>query len=344
MTATIDQTAGAGPASSAAGPATAGHAMAHETETVGAPKRGVGKTVYGIIRGIPTWVLWVLVILWTTPTLSLLVNSFRNEDVQRTEAFWTFFGGNFDGLTLENYRGSLAAEATGGIWGGLLNSFAIAIPATIIPIAIAAFAAYAFAWIEFRGREWLFMVTVSLLAIPNQVALIPLLQLFNNGAHLTLPGFDKTVTILPDLDLVGNTTSVWLTHTAFAMPFAIFLIHNYLSTLPKDVFEAARIDGADHFTIFWRLVLPLSVPVLAAFAIFQFLWTYNDYLIAITMLGPAGSEHPATIKLASLSGAFGEYEHLLTAGAFLQAAVPLAVFFSLQRYFVRGILAGAVKG
>ena len=312
----------------------------------GDASRGVGKIVYGTLRGIPTWVLWILVILWTTPTVGLFVNSFRNSDMQRTSAFWTLFRGNFEGLTLQNYRDIFSSESTGGFWNGIVNSFAIAIPATIIPIAIAAFAAYAFAWIEFRGREWLFIITVSLLAIPNQVALIPLLQLFSNGAHVTIPGLDKTVTLIPDVGLVGTTNAVWLTHTAFAMPFAIFLLHNYLSSLPRDIFEAARIDGADHFTIFWRLVLPLSVPVLAAFAIFQFLWTYNDYLIAITMLGGGigSSEWPATIKIATLAGEFGLRENLLTAGAFIQTVVPLIVFFSLQRYFVRGILAGAVKG
>lgn len=307
-------------------------------------KRGVGKIVYGTLRGVPTWVLWILVIIWTTPTLGLFINSFREKDLQRTSAFWTVFRGNFEGMTLENYREIFGTEADGGFWDGIINSFAIAIPATVIPIAIAAFAAYAFAWIEFRGREWLFIFTVSLLAIPNQVALIPLLQLFSNGAHVTIPGLDKTLTLIPDVGLQGSANAVWLTHTAFAMPFAIFLLHNYLSSLPKDIFEAARIDGADHFTIFWRLILPLSVPVLAAFAIFQFLWTYNDYLIAITMLGSSPSEWPATIKIASLSGEFGLKEHVLTAGAFVQTVVPLLVFFALQRYFVRGILAGAVKG
>ena len=308
-------------------------------------KRGVGKIVYGTLRGVPTWVLWILVIVWTTPTLGLFINSFRERDLQRTSAFWTVFRGNFEGMTLENYREIFGSEANGGFWDGIINSFAIAIPSTVIPIAIAAFAAYAFAWIEFRGREWLFIITVSLLAIPNQVSLIPLLQLFSNGAHVTIPGLDKTLTLIPDIGLQGSTNAVWLTHTAFAMPFAIFLLHNYLSSLPKDIFEAARIDGADHFTIFWRLILPLSVPVLAAFAIFQFLWTYNDYLIAIAMLGgSSASEWPATIKIASLAGEFGSKEHVLTAGAFVQTVVPLLVFFALQRYFVRGILAGAVKG
>ena len=214
----------------------------------------------------------------------------------------------------------------------------------MIPIAFAAFAAYAFAWIDFKGREWLFIATVSLLAIPAQMSLIPLLQLYSGGGHLTLPFVEKTITLFPDLDLAGRAISVWLTHTGFALPFAIFLLHNYISGLPKDIFESAVIDGADHFKIFWRLVIPLSVPVLAAFAIFQFLWTYNDYLIAVTMLGGAGHNFPATARIAALSGEFGQAEHLLTAGAFLSTLLPIIVFFALQRFFVTGILAGSVKG
>jgi alpha-glucoside transport system permease protein len=198
---------------------------------------------------------------------------------------------------------------------------------------------------DFRGREWLFIGTVSLLAVPLQTALIPLLQLYNGGANQTLPFIEKTISIFPDLSLTGTTTAVWLTHAGFAMPLAIFLLHNFISGLPKDIFESARIDGADHFQIFVRLVLPLSIPVLAAFAIFQFLWTWNDYLIALTMIGPfAPDKMPATVIIAAIAGDFGLYEHLLTAGAFVQAFFPIVVFFALQRYFVRGILAGSVKG
>ena len=206
---------------------------------------------------------------------------------------------------------------------GLANSLAIALPATIIPIGIAAFAAYAFAWIDFKGRQTLFIATVALLAIPLQIALIPLLQLYNFGAHLTIPWLDKTITVFPDLGLTGTTNAVWLSHTAFGMPFAIFLLHNYISSLPRDLFEAARIDGADHFKIFWRLVLPLSVPVLAAFAIFQFLWTWNDYLVAAVHDPPQPGGLPDDDRHRRPGvGAFGQSEYLLTAGAFIQAAVP----------------------
>ncbi|MCP4308049.1 MAG: carbohydrate ABC transporter permease [bacterium] len=306
---------------------------------------GLGSRIYNFLKAIPTWVLWGIVVLWTIPTFGLLVNSFRPRDGQRSSGWWTVFTGNSEGgLTLDNYKSVLESGTTDSLADALLNSLAIAIPATIIPIAIAAFAAYAFAWIPFKGRELLFIATVSLLAIPLQVALIPLLTTYSGGAHWTIPFLDKTVTFFPDFSLSGSVTAVWLTHTGFGLPFAIFLLHNYISGLPKDLFESARIDGADHFTIFWRLVVPLAVPVLAAFAIFQFLWTWNDYLIAVTMIGGNGPAFPVTVKIASQAGAFGQNEHLLTAGAFISAFVPLIVFFSLQRFFVRGILAGSVKG
>jgi len=300
---------------------------------------GVGSAIYRFMRSIPMWVLWLIVVAWSVPTVGLFVSSFRDRDAQRETGWWKV---RPDQLTLDNYDTIFSANT--GLGKSLLNSMAIAIPATIIPIAIAAFAAYGFAWIDFKGRKWLFIGTVALLAIPLQVALIPLLQMYNLGAHFTIPFLDKTITVVPDLDLANTTTAVWLTHTGFALPFAIFLLHNYISGLPKDLFEAARIDGADHFTVFWRLVLPLSVPVLAAFAIFQFLWTWNDFLIANTMVGTNPDARPTTILIANLAGDFGRNEFLLPAAAFVQAFVPLVVFFALQRYFVRGILAGSVKG
>jgi alpha-glucoside transport system permease protein len=304
-------------------------------------RRGPIDRIYGLLRSIPVGVLWLIVIVWSVPSVSLFLNSWRSRDAQRNSGWWTIKPGD---LTLDNYDYIFNASAAGTIGESLINSMAIAVPATIIPIAIAAFAAYGFAWIDFKGRKTLFIATVSLLAIPLQVALIPLLQTYVNGAHLTLPFIDKTVTIIPNLGLVNTSTAIWLTHTGFALPFAIFLLHNYMSSLPKDVFEAARIDGADHFTIFWRLVLPLSLPVLAAFAIFQFLWTWNDFLIANTMAGTNPDARPTTIFVATLAGDFGTNEHLLPAAAFVQSFVPLIVFFAMQRYFVRGLLAGSVKG
>jgi alpha-glucoside transport system permease protein len=298
--------------------------------------------IYRFLRNIPTWLLWFIVVLWTLPTFALLVNSFRTGDAQRASGFWNVI--TEGGLTMDNYTDVLATEVSGGVKRGIVNSLAIALPGTLLPIFFATCAAYAFAWIDFKGRKVLFIATVALLAIPLQVALVPLLQTFSGGAHWTIPWFDKTLTFFPSLDLAGTHVAVWLSHTAFGMPFAIFLLHNHIASLPRDLFEAARIDGADHFTIFWRLVLPLSMPVIAAFAIFQFLWTWNDYLVAVTMLGAEGNQYPATVMIANLAGQFGGREQLLTAGAFLQAFVPLVVFFSLQKYFVRGMLAGSVKG
>ena len=305
----------------------------------------LGRRIHGFLSAIPTWVLWIIVGFWSLPTVSLFINSFRTRDDQRAKGFWTIFSDQ-GALSLENWQQVLGSgQATGGLFEGVLNSFAIAIPATVIPIAIAAFAAYAFAWMDFKGRHWMFVGVVSLMAIPLQVALLPLLRAYTTGVHWTIPFIDKTITLLPDLDLSGSLTAVWLTHTGFGLPFAIFLLHNYISGLPKDVFESASIDGADHFTVFWRLVLPLSVPVLAAFAIFQFLWTWNDYLIAVTMIGGSNpGALPATVKIASLAGEFGRLEHILGAGAFVQIFVPVVVFFSLQRFFVKGILAGSIKG
>lgn len=299
--------------------------------------------VYGFLRGIPVWVLWTIVVIWSLPAIGLFISGFRTRDEQRNSGWWNFRFGEGNS-TLENYRTIFEASSSVSLGDSLLNSMAIAIPATVIPIAIAAFAAYAFAWIDFKGRKALFIATVSLLAVPLQVALLPLLRLYLNGGKWTVPFIDKTITLFPDLDLAGNTAAVWLTHTGFALPFAIFLLHNYISGLPGDLFEAARIDGADHFTIFWRLVLPLSIPVLAAFAIFQFLWTWNDFLIANTMVGTNPDAIPTTILIANLAGDFGRNEHLLPAAAFIQAFFPLVVFFALQRYFVRGLLAGSVKG
>jgi alpha-glucoside transport system permease protein len=210
--------------------------------------------------------------------------------------------------------------------GAFLNSLAVAVPSTVIPILIAAFAAYAFAWMKFPGRRWFFILVVALLVVPLQIALVPILRDYKA------------------LDLNGTFLAIWLAHTGFGLALATYLLYNYISTLPRETLESAFIDGASHFTVFTRLVLPLSVPALASFAIFQFLWVWNDYLVALVFLGGNPEFELVTQRMAAIVGARGQDWHLLTAGAFVSMALPLLVFFSLQRYFVRGLLAGSVKG
>lgn len=279
----------------------------------------------------------VIVVLWSIPTAGVLVTSFRPEALVDTSGWWTVLAHPFRAAewTLENYR--LAVEAQ-GFGNSFMNSLAVAIPATVIPIAIAAFAAYAFSWMEFRGRYLMFVAVVGLMVVPLQMALIPILRLFTQGA--TLFG----LRVFPDLDLNQSFLGIWLAHTGFGLPLATYLLRNYIGSLPSSIIESAKIDGADHFTIFWRLVIPLSVPALAAFAIFQFMWVWNDLLVAYVFLGGAGENRVLTVALRNLVGARGENWHLLTAAAFVSMSLPLVVFFSLQKYFVRGLTAGAVKG
>ncbi len=226
----------------------------------------------------------------------------------------------------QNPDGSVEIIPGDNFWGALFNSLAVTIPATVIPILIAAFAAYGFAWMKFPGRRPAFVVVVALLVVPLQVALVPLLQFYNR------------------IDLNGTFLAIWLAHTGFGLPLATYLLFNYISTLPRETLESAFIDGASHFTVFTRLILPLSVPALASFAIFQFLWVWNDYLVALVFLGGNPDFQVVTMRLANIAGSRGQDWHLLTAGAFVTMFLPLVVFFSLQRYFVRGLLAGSVKG
>ena len=254
-----------------------------------------------------------------------------------TTGWWTVFAHPFRAAewTLENYR---VALNQGGFGNAFLNSLAVTIPSTVIPITIAAFAAYAFSWMEFRGRYVMFVVVVGLLVVPLQMALIPILRLYTQG--VTLFGIE----LLPDLGIHGTFLGVWLAHTGFGLPLAVYLLRNYIGSLPSSIIESARMDGADHFTIFWRLIVPLSVPALAAFAIFQFLWVWNDLLVAYVFLGGAGKDRVLTVALRELVGSTGENWQLLTSAAFISMALPLIVFFSLQKYFVRGLTAGSVKG
>ena len=266
----------------------------------------------------------VICLLWTLPTAGLLVTSVRDPILITKTGWWDGLLHLFDAgqWTLSNYQNVLASE---GFSNAFLNSVTVAIPSTVIPITIAAFAAYAFAWIPFPGRGLLFIIVVALLVVPLQMALIPILKIYAS------------------FSLYGTFLGIWLAHTAFGLPLAIFLLYNFISQLPRDLFESASIDGASHFQTFIRIVLPLTVPALGAFAIFQFLWVWNDLLVALVFLGPGEAVRVMPTALFNLIGGRGGSWHLLTAGAFLTMIVPLIVFLALQRAFVRGILAGSVK-
>ncbi|MBX3015987.1 MAG: carbohydrate ABC transporter permease [Caldilineaceae bacterium] len=349
-------------------------------------------------------ILALICLLWTIPTVGLLVSSFRTRDDIQRSGWWTVLPhreyvtaetiaipegldttgvfevagatGTFEefragvtaddgrrvtwvgnrrrgrleiqerqwtmntNFTLQNYEnvltgkqyqiaqadGSIRTEQGDNFSGAFLNSLTVTVPATVIPILIAAFAAYGFAWMRFPGRRALFIMVVALLVVPLQIALVPILRDY------------------VELKLNGTFLAIWLAHTGFGLPLATYLLYNYISGLPRDILESAFIDGAGHFTIFTRLILPLSVPALASFAIFQFLWVWNDYLVALIFIGSKPDVQVLTMRLAEIVGSRGSDWHLLTAGAFISMLLPLLVFFSLQRFFVRGLMAGSVKG
>jgi len=293
---------------------------------------------YRFLRRVPTWALWLLAVLWSIPSLGLVVDTLHRRDDQYA-GFWTAFTSGTGGWTLDVYRYTLSMESTNSFTEGMLNSVAIAVPATVIPLGIAAAAAYAFAWIGFRGRAGLFILLVALIVVPFQVSLIPLLELWVGGAHLTIAG--KTLTVFPDLSLNGTTTAVWLTHIGFALPFGIFLIHNAMARLPRDLIDMARLDGASELRILVQIVLPLTMPVLASFAVLQFLVAWNDYLIAVTMIGFNTAAMPATVKF---SGGIMPGGMVEGAAVVMHSAVAIALFLAMQRFFVRGLLAGSVDG
>jgi alpha-glucoside transport system permease protein len=288
---------------------------------------------------IATVVVWVTTIIWTIPTLGLLVTSFKSDKDILGEAWWTtLFNPKF---TLDNYKGVFLGDESASLSTGVLpyfiNSIVITLPATIFPIVIATMAAYALAWIRFRGSNFLFFSIFALQIVPLQMSLVPLLLLFTGGAHI------GSVQIFPALGIAGDFAGIWLPHTMFALPLAIYLLHNFIAGLPRDLMEAAHVDGANHFTVFRRIVLPLAIPGIASIAIFQFLWVWNDLLVALTFASGTEEVAPINSKLASLVGQYGSGYTQLSAGAFITIAIPLIVFFSLQRYFVRGLLAGSVK-
>jgi alpha-glucoside transport system permease protein len=288
----------------------------------GKPKRTPGLMADGRPRSMFSIIVMVfLVLLWTLPTVGLLVTSLRSRDAQAETGWWTALWNG--GWTLENYRGALENTSMGDAF---VNSIIVAIPATLIPIMFAAFAAYAFTFMDFPGKDILFILIVAVLVVPIQVAFSPLLNLLGpNG-----------------LGISGQYIAVWLLHTGFGMPLAIYTLRNYMSTLPKTVIESAKIDGATHFQTFWKLIVPMSVPALAAFAILQFIWVWNDLLIAKLFL--TADNQTVIVSLQGLLGAQGQGTEYLPAGAFISMIVPMLVFFTLQRYFVRGLTAGAVKG
>ncbi|MBC8262793.1 MAG: carbohydrate ABC transporter permease [Anaerolineales bacterium] len=267
----------------------------------------------------------VICLIWSLPTVGLLISSLRPPADLQTSGWWTVFAHPFEASvwTVQNYQDVITAEAMGTAF---LNSLLVTIPSVVIPITIAAFAAYAFAWLQFPGRNLFFAIVVALMVVPLQMALIPMLRLYTQ------------------YDLNGTFLGVWLFHTGFGLPLAVYLLYGYISTLPGEIIESAHIDGASPFTTFTRLVLPLSVPVIASFAIFQFLWVWNDLLVALVFLGTKREVYIVSTRLAELVGQRGQDWHVLTAGAFISMIVPLIIFFSLQRFFVRGLTAGSVKG
>jgi alpha-glucoside transport system permease protein len=277
------------------------------------------------VRSLPLRLsVFAICAIWTLPTLGLLVTSVRNPLNITTSGWWTALLHPFEPnqWTLSNYQTVMSSD---GMGNAFINSLIVTLPSTVIPITIAAFAAYAFAWVPFRGRGILFTIVVGLLVVPIQMSLIPILQIYSAG------------------NLYGSFLGIWLAHTGFGLPLAIFLLYNFISQLPRDLFESAAIDGASHLQAFTRIVLPLSVPALGAFAIFQFLWVWNDLLVALVFLGPGAEVRVLPTALFQLIGSRGGSWHLLTAGAFITMVVPLVVFLLLQRAFVRGILAGSVK-
>jgi len=300
---------------SAPGPTTPGLAGAAPTRSAVARK--------GLSSPWASIAALVIAVLWTIPTFGLFLSSFRPERAVQRTGWWTFFAD--PDLTFENYSDVLfgGSQPLGGFF---VNSVLITIPSVVIPIILATMAAYGFAWTRFPLRDTLFVAIFALQIVPLQVALLPLLEIFVGTG------------------LNGTFWTVWIAHSTFALPLAIFLLHNAMRDIPAELVEAARVDGAGHVRIFTTIMLPLMKPAIAAFAVFQFLWVWNDLLVALVFAGGTTDVAPLTVRVADLAGTRSSDWHLLASGAFVSIIIPLAVFFALQRYFVRGLLAGSVKG
>ena len=272
-------------------------------------------------------VLVILAALWLIPTVGLFITSLRAKGEAQTSGWWDVFLNPFSqDWDLSSYTTVLTENKLGT---SFISSLAVTIPATVLPLLFAAYAAFGFTFLTFRGREFFFSIIIGLLVVPIQGALVPVLKMFISFT-------DKT-----GIEISGQYAAAWFVHSAFAMPLAIYILRNYMMTIPNALIEAERVDGASNFTIFWRLVLPISVPALASFAIFQFLWVWNDYLIAFVFVG---NERPVlTYTLLAMLGQYGEGWQAVAAGSFISLSVPLLVFFTLQRYFIRGLTSGAVK-
>lgn len=308
---------------------------------VAPPREATATTMAGRVRRrlstrVATGVTILIAVLWTIPTIGLLLSSFRPREAINDTGWWTF--PSDPDLTFANYTDVLVE---GRLASYFINSLVITIPSVLFSVGLAAFAAYALAWLEFRGRDWIFIGIFALQIVPLQMALVPLLRFFSTGVTI------GPVTIQLPWDSFGplpNFTTIWFAHTAFGLALATYLIHNFMSELPRDLLEAAKVDGAGHAKIFRKIVLPLVVPALASIGIFQFLWIWNDLLVALTFSTGTEDSAPITQRLSELAGTRGGEWQRLTAGAFVSMIVPLIVFVSLQRYFVRGLLAGSVKG
>lgn len=280
------------------------------------------RVIRAVNSSLVTVIVAVIALAWSVPTIGLFISSFRPAAAIQSSGWWTGLLPPWS-FTLENYQQVITAQ---GIGSAFISSLLIAIPGTILPVLVGAFAAYAFAWMKFPGRDWIFLTVVALLVVPVQITLIPILSIFTS------------------VGLTGSYVAIWLAHTAYGLPFAIYLLRNFFGELPSDLFESARIDGASNTRSFFSLVLPLSVPSLASLVIFQFMWVWNDLLVALILLGGSPDKAPMTVSIANLVNSFGSNYQVLTAAAFVSMTLPLLIFFALQRYFVRGILAGSVKG